>query len=457
MAILDLASVTRSLKKLLETNINENWTDSETAVTATPLAPDKVGAETNHLSVFLYHVSEDPHYKNIEGPGIGGRNIARTPMALSLYYILTPIHEAESEEAPFILQTLMGWALKTLHDYPIITKDTVIAEEAILTGDMAENNNSMQIILRPVTPEEALAFWGSEDQQTARLAAYYEVRVIMLEPDEPQTVAAPVLSLGTYLYQLGTPHLETTHSELPFVLPTSAGATTQLVQVSPARASGDTGENPPHNRIVLTGQNLVSGKSRQLWLRSAAFTEAVDGPLPVDLSLTNNSSNGWALSVSDSRLVLDVDETLHYLDEAGDEQTIPLLPGIYTAFLRVRVSERIVGNALIPITNDSNEVPFVIIPRIASDTPDGVTNKIDVEIVPTFDLTLSSLELRLYVDGQAYTKQVGTTAAGRYEIINSTTLRFHALFDVDTDGEHPIRLVINGAESAPYWIETSAP
>lgn len=458
MAILDLASVTRSLKKLLEKNINLTYFGGDEDVTVTPKAPDKVGAEMNTLSVFLYHVSEDPYYKNVEGPGKGGRNIARTPMALCLYYILTPHHEvAESEDNELTLQTLMGYALKTLHDYPIITEDTQIGGDPVLQGDMAENHNSMQIILRPVTPEEALAFWGSEDQQTARLAAYYEVRVIMLEPDEPETVAAPVLSLGTYLYQLGTPHLEATQSDLPFVLPSSAGGTTQLVALTPARASADVGENPPHNRIVLTGHNLASGKSRQLWLRSAAFTEVVDGPLPLDLAITNNTINGWALSVGDDRLVLDLHHTLYYLDEDEVEQNIALLPGIYTALLRVRVSERMVGDALVPITNDSNEIPLVVIPRIDSYTVDGGANKIDVTIVETFDLTTLGLELRLYVDGQAYVKDTGTGTAGEFEVIDGTTLRFNALFDVEADGEHPIRLVVNGAESAPYWIETAAP
>jgi hypothetical protein len=269
MAILDLASVTRSLKKLLEENINQNLFSEAPppGVLVTAQAPDKVGSVENTISLFLYHVSEDPHFKNFEGPGIGGRNIARTPMALSLYYIVTPCHDTSSEDDPLTQQSLMGYALKTLHDYPIITDDTTVGEVVILQGDMVENDNVLQVILRPLTPEDALAFWGSEDQQTARLAAYYEVRVIMLEPDEPTNIAGPVLSLGTYLFQLGTPHLEKTQSELPFTLPTSGGGTSQVAEVTPARAAGDTGETPPHNRIVLLGHNLAGGKSRQLWLR----------------------------------------------------------------------------------------------------------------------------------------------------------------------------------------------
>lgn len=459
MALLNLASVTRSLTKLLVENINQTYYGGSEVVTVTPLAPDKVGAADNTISLFLYHLGEDPYYKNFEGPGVGDRNIARTPMALCLYYILTPHHEgaAEPDDNPLTQQTLMGYALKTLHDYPIVTDDTEIGAVTILHEDMADNHNPIQIILRPVTPEDALAFWGSEDQQTARLAAYYEVRVILLEPDEPTIVAAPVLSLGTYLYQLGTPHLENSSSQLPFVLPSSAGGSSQLVTLAPARVSGEAGEDPPHNRLELIGHNLAGGQARQLWLRNPAFTTAVDGPIPIDLTLSNNTDDGWAMTASDGKLVLDLYKTLYYLDEDNDEQSIDVLPGIYTAFLRVRMGERMVGGQIVPITNDSNEVALVVIPRIASDTVDGGANKVDVSIAPTFDLSLSSLEMRLYVDGQAYTKVIGSGAAGEYEILNPTTLRLNALFDVEADGEHPIRLVINGAESAPYWIETSAP
>jgi hypothetical protein len=176
--------------------------------------------------------------------------------------------------------------------------------------------------------------------------------------------------------------------------------------------------------------------------------------LPIDLSLAGNAD--WALTVNDDKLVLDVDKTLSYLDE-GVEVEIPLLPGIYTAFLRVRMGDRIVGGEIVPITNDSNEVPLVIIPRIASDNPGIVAEKVDVTIVATFDLELADLELRLYVDGKAYTKATGTANDLEYEILSPTTLRFHADFAVDADGEHPIRLVVNGAESAPYWVETTAP
>jgi len=458
MAIIDLSLVTRSLKKLLEDNINKVLLGGGT-VSVTPEPPDKVGSVMNKISLFMYHVSEEDYYKNFEGPGSDGRNIARTPMGLCLFYILTPHHESPTpEDDPLTQQTLLGYALKTLHDHPLVHDGTKIDDETILQGDMYNNNNPMQIILRPVSAEEAISFWGAEDQQTARLSAYYEVRVVLLEPDEPTTVSAPVLSLGTYLYQLGTPHLERSLAALPFVLPSSAGGSTQVVDASPARVAGQAGADPARNRLVLDGHNLASGSSRQLWLRSESFTASVGAPLlAIDPSLGTNEADGWALTVADDRLTLDIHKSLVYLDEDEVEQTIDLVPGIYTTFVRVTVEERVVNNTVVPVTNDSNEVAFAIIPRIAGASIDGGANKITVTLVDTFDLSASSLEVRVYVDGTAYAPNPGTANTGEYEILNATQLIFHATFDVETEGQHPLRVVVNGAESAPYWIETSAP
>jgi hypothetical protein len=454
MALLDLSLVTSALMKLLDDNINK-IIDTGANVTVTAEPPDKVGAVTNKLSLYMYHVSEEAHYKNALGPGgNAGRNIARTPMGLCLYYVLTAHHESsEPEFDPLTQQRIMGYALKTMHDYPLIVDDTEIDSETILPAGLIGADNPVQVIMRPMAPEDAVAFWGAEDQRTARLSAYYEVRVILLEPDEPTSLVAPVLSLGTYLYQLGTPHLESSSCELPFDLPSSAGGTTPLVVASPARVSADTGATPIHNQVVFTGQNLATGIRRQLWLRNEQFTSAVGGPLPIDLDITTNQTAGWSLSVSPDELVLEIADILTYRNSSGVETPIALLPGIYTAFLRVTAQDRLVGNVMVPVTSDSNEVALAVIPRISTDSVDTGTDYITLTIVDTFDLTDSSLTIQLFCDGQVYTEGV-ITSAGNYTIDDASNLTFHARFDTSDAADHAVRMIVNGAESAPYWVET---
>src|SRR5437870_950079 len=215
MAVLNLFKVTKTLSDLLLQNITKN-VDPTLApflhVTAIP--PEKIENPSNTLSIFLYHVAEDPYYKNALGPGNDVPNVAKTPMALSLFYILTAHHEVEAAFDPETQQKLMGYALKTFHDFPVVTRATQINGTPILDPEFG--NDTIHITLRPITPEEALSFWNSEDIHTVRLSAYYEVRVVMLQPDPPKTMPGIVLNLGAFLFQLGAAQLNTTQSLVRF-------------------------------------------------------------------------------------------------------------------------------------------------------------------------------------------------------------------------------------------------
>lgn len=469
MALLDLSLVTTALLKLLADNINK-VIDTNAGVTVTSESPDSVGTVLKTLSLYMYHLGEEAQYKNIVGAGNDPRNIARAPMGLCLYYVLTAHHTGtEPGNDALVQQKLMGYALKTLHDYPLVFDGTKIDGQSILST-LVGSDNPLQIILRPVAPEESVSFWSAEDSKTARLSAYYEVRVILLEPEEPTSVPAPVLNLGTYLYQLGATHLDCTRSELAFDLPAGAGGDTQTLTVSPARAC----VVASHNRLTLLGTNLTLGMSRQLWLRTPRWTAigspaGTGGPIPIDLSITDNQIAGWALSVQPDQLILDIGAALTFVNDLADETPIAVFPGIYTAFLRVVINERIVYGQVEAFTVDSNEVPLVIIPRITGAVPNEPDNRITLTLVEfTVDFgdgTVNELDIQLIVDGKAYRRENfdlnveedpefdPAVNDGLFETDSSTTLTFQALFDVGVAGEHPCRVIVNGAESAPFWIE----
>ena len=117
MPLQNLFKVTKALTDLLTQYIHANI-DAVVPLTVTGVPPDKVDPKTNTLSLHLYHVAEDAYYKNALGAGNDVPNVAKAPMALSLFYILTAHHES-GVEAHFDAETqqkLMGYALKTFHD-----------------------------------------------------------------------------------------------------------------------------------------------------------------------------------------------------------------------------------------------------------------------------------------------------------------------------------------------------
>lgn len=186
MALINLYKVTKALTNLLMQSITQDIDSALSGLlTVTAIPPEKVVENpSNTLSLHLYHVAEDPYYKNALGPGSDVPNVAKVPRALSLFYILTAHHETDSnlDVNAETQQKLMGYALKTFHDFPVITDQTKIDGTFILDPDLRGKDNTLQVILRPVSREDALAFWNSEETRTARLSAYYEVRVVMLEP-----------------------------------------------------------------------------------------------------------------------------------------------------------------------------------------------------------------------------------------------------------------------------------
>ena len=161
MPLADLSLVTSSLRTLMDLNMRRLMGGVPPgAISISTLPPEKVGAAQNTLNLHLYHIAEDRYYKNMPGPGNDARNIARAPMALALFYILTAHHEQNPDIDALTQQRLMGLALKTMHDYPIVGDRLMIdagagaGPQAVLHPALQGDDNPLQIILRPLTPED---------------------------------------------------------------------------------------------------------------------------------------------------------------------------------------------------------------------------------------------------------------------------------------------------------------
>jgi hypothetical protein len=462
----NLFKVTKTLADLLSQNITQNIDKNLSGLlTVTAIPPENVENPSNTLSLFLYHVGEDPYYKNAPGPGNDVPNVAKSPMALSLFYILTAHHEIEKNFDAETQQKLMGYALKTFHDFPVVTRRTQVNGVQLLDSDFG--SDTIQIILRTVTPEESLAFWKSEDKRTARLSAYYEVRVIMLEPEPPKTVPGIVLNLGSFLLQLGSPNLERSQSVVRFKIPEKNGGAIQEIQATPAQVVVDNSATPPsaHNHFLLLGTNLNAGKSRSLILKNSIWANlsSLAGP-PEDIVIDLAVNPEWSLEFRPDRVTVKVASTLRDIKSDGTTLDLPLLPGFYTASERVIVAEKVINNELKRIVQSSPEVSFAVAPRIEGhDPPDGAGN-IQINIGPEFDVldtNFSDDAIQVSVDGEVYSRVDTDPPANVKEFFvanspsNLIRIRPHFPVVVTQPEAHALGIVINGAQSAPFWIEVN--
>jgi len=135
--------------------------------------PTETAADTaNRLSVWLHQVTENEFVKNQPMVRANGPESARfPPLALNLYYLVTPFapsHNPESE------QLLLGKTMQVLYDNAIVVLlDQTPGEE------VAEE---LRIILARLSLEELTRIWEAL-QAPYRLSVCYQVRVTSIESD----------------------------------------------------------------------------------------------------------------------------------------------------------------------------------------------------------------------------------------------------------------------------------
>ncbi len=466
MPVADLYLVTSSLRQLLSLNVRRlmgGVAPEELNVTTMP--PELLENPSQTLNLHLYHVAEDPYYKNAASPGRGGIPISRQPMPLILYYILTPHHEVATEFDAETLQRLMGFALKTLHDFPVIHDNLEIEPNAlegpvrVMADGLLGAANSIETTLRPIPPEEAIAFWSAEDQATARLSAYYETRVVFLEPEPPTQYAGTVTDLGVYAVSALAPRLTRSRATLRFTPPPATGAGPQAIRTSPARATFNPAVVPPASEadstVTLVGSNLTAGLTQTLVLRTEHWR--VLDPSVREAVVDPALNPAWGVTFDTGTVRFVMQPTLDVADPGGGVTTLDVFPGIYGASIRTLMRQRVVGGQTLRSETETAMTAFALGPRIDdADPPDG-NDRIDIRIVTAFDLSDPDLRVEVNVDGEAYLRTnafsgvpaddegLFTAAADRVTI--------QPLFDTGTPGLHPVQLIVDGAEAQPFWLE----
>nr|WP_221382007.1 DUF4255 domain-containing protein [Actinoplanes polyasparticus] len=132
------------------------------------------------MSLWLYHVSEDEHLKNAAPVRRADGSVQMTPLALDLYYLLTPF--AASGEANHLL---LGKAMQTFHD---------TGTARITDGNPDGVNEQLRITLFRRSLDEISQVWQAL-REPYRLSVCYQVKVTRLDSARTET-AVPVVEVG---------------------------------------------------------------------------------------------------------------------------------------------------------------------------------------------------------------------------------------------------------------------
>jgi hypothetical protein len=429
MALLDPSLVTETLVKLVDESIKASpaWPTGQTADVSS-LPPDQLTGD-NALGIYLYHLCEEAAYKNQVWPGRPQPPMRFTPMGLNLYYVMSARSGLTASLGPYREQLLMGLGVKALHDWPVIDDTTTINGVSILHANLRDSDNPLKIELRHVPANEAVSYWTA-GSNPLRLSVYYEVRVILLEPEEPETGGGRVLLYGILPMVGGQPHLETSRSKVRFRIPGESAD--RVIEAQPALAAPAIG-GAPGSEITFMGVNLA-GSTVSLSIRARSWSDAV----PLDAS--------WGV-------VAGVDRIFATAQTAAAGR--PVLPGPYTAAARVARTFARPDGSTKTIEQLSNEVPFTIVPAVTAFS--AIVGGVFTVTGGTFEhADLDPDAVRAYLGGtQLVPGTSGSLQPGEFAVTAATTIEMRFPAGAVPGSFVPVRIVVNGAESAPMWIQVA--
>jgi hypothetical protein len=423
MAFLDLGGVSRTLVKLLDETIKASpiWPPLQTpAVSGLP--PDRLTGD-NAVGIYLYHFSEDGAIRNQIWPGRPSAPIKFSPLALQLYYVLSAHSDLDVDQSPYREQLLMGLAAKALHDTPFIDENTRVGGVTILDSALMGAENRLRIAMRHVQANEAVSYWTA-GSQPLRLCAYYEISIALIEPEEPPTGGGRVLTYGIQTFLSGLPRVDTSRSVVTFTVP--GEATARKIEVQPAQVA-------PGDELVILGTGFSGGAVTLLVRRPGA-------PAPVEVD------PAWGAYAGGDRVFATVQTTL-----AGE----PLLPGAYTASVRVTRTLSLPGGGVRTLAQVSNETPFLVAPGIAAISAVAANGVFTMTGGPFMAApVVPASEVRIYAgDALLVPGTAATLAPGEAAVVSATSIEARLPAGLAPAQSVPVRIVIRGSESAPRWVQ----
>ena len=189
---LAIAATTATLRRLLEAGLNG------TSIPIVTLPPDRAktapeSEENGWLNLFLYHTQLNGAWRNQPLPGqVKPLENGQPPLALDLFYLVTAYDHLEGE-TPTDAHELLGRAMSTLHDHPLLGRNEIAA--ALAGTGLEDQLERVRITPHPLSVEELSKLWVIF-QTEYRISAAYQVAVVLIDSSNSSRAALPVLRRG---------------------------------------------------------------------------------------------------------------------------------------------------------------------------------------------------------------------------------------------------------------------
>jgi hypothetical protein len=436
LGVLDLSIVTDRLIRMLGDCRDQSplWKANggdvdQFAITITGAAPDTVrdlgGCQ---LSLYLFHVTQDPYQRNSPVVGPRAQPIPLQPLSLDLYYLLSAFSQSDYHQE----QQAMSIALRCFHEHPIVRTTVTIPVPPPQTV-----NEEFTLTMEVETVDSLARLWQSITS-SMRLATMYKVSVVFITPPAPTVPQAPhVKQIGLAAAPTTLPFAQNgqmigTYRKVTYTSPHSSPASPEIVSFDSSTATA-----APGQILILYGAGLSNGQgqrnptAQRLYMLTSTGTEQeVTNWIVAD----PNPHPPPPTTVLDARLTLQLPSTIGVPPQQAPD------PGVYQ--LRVG-SDAAAGDA---VTYRSNAVPISIAAAVTVTT---VAPNPPILSAFTFSgVGFISGRTELLLDTVALTE--GAPLPGHFQIVAGTTITFQPPSGLPP-GLYAVRVRVNQVESDPAW------
>jgi hypothetical protein len=181
--------------------------------------------ETSCINLFLYHVTYNQGWKNVDLPtrGSNGAVRGRAPLAIDLHYLLTAYGAGDFEA-----QIMLGIGMQAMHEAQVLFRKKITqvfatpfandVDKALATAALEDQIEICKIAPQQLGTEELSKLWTAF-QSKFRVSAAYSVSVLLIESKVPNNAALPVLKRSITAIPFQPPAIESIE---PQVVPWNA-------------------------------------------------------------------------------------------------------------------------------------------------------------------------------------------------------------------------------------------
>lgn len=136
------------------------------------------------LTLFLYHISQDPSYVNQEMTRTDITTMRDPGMALELYYMIIPNSSSPATPADRALEEhkFIEHAIRSFRKHPLL-------KDPLLAGGLAGKGYEIRITFNPVQLNDLTNIWQAFQSRPMKLSVCYRVGPVFVEMDETITLS----------------------------------------------------------------------------------------------------------------------------------------------------------------------------------------------------------------------------------------------------------------------------